>query len=93
MSEVSGELKLTISPESKDARAFSQLIELEGHLIDSLILTRTLDAIMDRQGDFEVIEFDMGKRKDDYSYAKILVIGESPEHLNIILRSSSAWGR
>ncbi len=86
MSEVSGGIKLTISPESKDARAFSQLIELEGHLIDSLILTRTLDAIMDRQGDFEVIEFDMGKRKDDYSYAKILVIGESPEHLNSILR-------
>jgi lysine-ketoglutarate reductase/saccharopine dehydrogenase-like protein (TIGR00300 family) len=86
MSEVSGVLELTISPESKDARAFSQLIELEGHLIDSLILTRTLDAIMDRQGDFEVIEFDMGKRKDDYSYAKILVIGESSEHLNSILR-------
>lgn len=27
--------------------AFSQLIEVEGHLIDSMILTKILDAIMD----------------------------------------------
>jgi lysine-ketoglutarate reductase/saccharopine dehydrogenase-like protein (TIGR00300 family) len=51
-----------------------------------MILTRILDAIMDRQGDFEILEFNVGKRKDDYSYARIQVIGESQEHLDSILR-------
>ena len=51
-----------------------------------MILTRILDAIMDRQGDFEILEFNVGKRKDDYSYARIEVIGETQEHLATILR-------
>ena len=69
-----------------DAEKFSQLIEVQGHLIDSLILTRILDGIMDRQGDFEILEFHVGKRKDDHSYARIEVIGKSIEHLDGILR-------
>ena len=32
--------------------AFSQIIEVEGHLIDSMILTKILDVIMDLQGSF-----------------------------------------
>jgi lysine-ketoglutarate reductase/saccharopine dehydrogenase-like protein (TIGR00300 family) len=64
---------------------FSQLIEVEGHLIDSMILTKILDVIMDLQGSFEILEFNVGKRKEDQSYARIEVQGESPEHLDSIL--------
>jgi lysine-ketoglutarate reductase/saccharopine dehydrogenase-like protein (TIGR00300 family) len=65
---------------------FSQLIEVEGHLIDSMILTKILDSIMDRKGDFEILEFRVGKRKNDYSYSRIEVYGENQEHLDSILR-------
>ena len=51
-----------------------------------MILTKILDVIMDRQGDFEILEFNIGKRKDDESYSRIEVIGESREHLNSMLR-------
>ena len=51
-----------------------------------MILTKILDVIMDRQGDFEILEFNIGKRKDDESYSRIEVIGESQEHLNSMLR-------
>ena len=51
-----------------------------------MILTKILDGIMDRQGDFEILEFTVGKRKNDYSHARLQVMGESPEHLNAILR-------
>lgn len=51
-----------------------------------MILTKILDTIMDRQGDFEILEFNIGKRKDDESYSRIEVIGESQEHLNSMLR-------
>jgi len=69
-----------------EAERFSQIIEVEGHLIDSMILTRILDGIMDRQGDFEIHEFHVGKQKEDQSYARIEVIGNTREHLDGILR-------
>jgi|TARA_B100001971_G_C18265360_1_gene591656 lysine-ketoglutarate reductase/saccharopine dehydrogenase-like protein (TIGR00300 family) len=72
--------------------AFSQLIEVEGHLIDSMILTKILDAIMDLQGSFEILEFNVGKRKEDQSYARIDVYGESQEHLDSILSNVFRFG-
>ena len=60
-------------------------IELKGHIIDSLILPRVFDAIMDLHGDFEVLEFNIGKKKTDYSFARILVKGKDREHLDRIL--------
>ncbi len=41
----------------------SRTIELSGHVIDSLTLPKALDIIMDKGGDFDFLEFDVGKRK------------------------------
>ncbi len=62
-----------------------QEIELRGHIIDSLILPRVFDTIMDMGGDFEVLSFRIGKRRTDPSYARILVMAESREKLDEIL--------
>ena len=51
-----------------------------------MILSKILDAIMDLQGEFEFLEFNVGKRKDDYSSTKIQLKGESKEHLEKIVR-------
>ena len=45
---------------------FEQEIEVKGHLVDSSILTKIFDIIMDLKGDFTVLEFSIGKRKEDY---------------------------
>jgi len=74
----------TASDEPDDA--YIQEIEVEGHLIDSMILTTIFDIVMDQKGDFEVLEFRIGKRKTDYSYAKLLIKGKSRGHLNSMLR-------
>ncbi len=50
-------------------------IQLRGHIIDSLILPRVLDTIMNMQGDFEILELDVGKTKVDKSFCRILVEG------------------
>jgi len=55
-------------------------------LIDSMILTRILDRIMELEGDFEIIEFRVGKKKHDYSRARLVVKGRSKEHLDEILK-------
>jgi lysine-ketoglutarate reductase/saccharopine dehydrogenase-like protein (TIGR00300 family) len=67
------------------ADRFEQEIEVNGHLIDSMILTRIFDSIMDLQGDFQVLEFTVGKKKGDPSYARLLVMGKSKEHLESLL--------
>ncbi len=60
---------------------FEKEIEVKGHLIDSMILTRIFDKIMDLKGDFEVLEFRIGKEKKAPSYARLLIKGKSKEHL------------
>jgi lysine-ketoglutarate reductase/saccharopine dehydrogenase-like protein (TIGR00300 family) len=64
----------------------SQVIEVEGHLIDSMILTNILDSIMDKGGDFQILEFQVGKLKTDTSYARVQVIGRDRGHLDSIMR-------
>ena len=60
-------------------------IKLSGHIIDSLILPKTLDLIMDMGGDFEILDVHVGKHKKDVSHAKIRVIGDNEAHLGEIL--------
>ncbi|HPT19239.1 MAG TPA: hypothetical protein PLJ25_04185, partial [Methanothrix sp.] len=40
---------------------------MQGHLIDSQILTRVLDKIMDMGGEFEIKNFQIGQKKNDTS--------------------------
>ncbi len=67
-------------------------IEVNGHLIDSMILTRIFDRIMDLQGDFEVKEFKIGQGKNDYSYAKLAVTGKNESHLSQMLNEIYSAG-
>ena len=69
------------------AEKYEQEIEVRGHLIDSMILTRIFDDIMDLKGDFQVLEFTVGKRKQDPSYARLIVRGTNQKHLEDILEA------
>ena len=70
----------------------SRTIELSGHVIDSLTLPKALDIIMDKGGDFDFLEFDVGKRKTDTSKVKMAVYAESIDHLKSILDEMSVLG-
>jgi len=58
---------------------------VRGHLIDSMILSKIFDAVMDLKGEFEVLEFSVGKRKDEHSSVRLLVKADSREQLQRIL--------
>lgn len=60
-------------------------IEMEGHLIDSLTLTKALDKIMSMGGEFEIKKFRVGKKKHDTSYVMLAISGEDADHLDRIL--------
>ena len=64
---------------------FTQEVQVQGHLIDSSILTKIFDKIMDVDGEFEVLEINIGKKKKDTSYARLLIQGKNQKHLDKIL--------
>jgi lysine-ketoglutarate reductase/saccharopine dehydrogenase-like protein (TIGR00300 family) len=66
-------------------KKFERVLEVRGHLIDSMILTRIFDKIMDLKGDFNVLEFEIGKRKNELSYARLMVHGKNKKHLDQLL--------
>ena len=66
---------------------YEKEIEVRGHLVDSSILTRIFDKVMDMKGDFTVEEFAIGKKKEDHSYAKLVIRGNSESHLSNILEN------
>lgn len=71
---------------------YEREFKLSGHIIDSLILPKALDLIMDMGGDFKILEFHVGKLKGDISHARILVQTSDEVLLGEILDELSEIG-
>jgi lysine-ketoglutarate reductase/saccharopine dehydrogenase-like protein (TIGR00300 family) len=56
-------------------------VEVRGHIIDSLILPKILDRILQMGGTFEIRECRIGARRVDPSYARIAVRADGPAEL------------
>ncbi|UCD73726.1 MAG: TIGR00300 family protein [Candidatus Bathyarchaeota archaeon] len=50
-----------------------------------MILTQIFNKIMDLKGEFDVLDFRIGRAKTETSYAKLLVRGRDPGHLQDIM--------
>ena len=71
---------------------FSDVIELRGHIIDSYILPAIMDEVMDRGGEFEVEQIQVGRRKDEQSFARIRLSAPSRELLQLLLDRAQRLG-
>ena len=71
---------------------FVEEIEMKGHLIDSSILTRIFDVIMDLGGEFDVLDIDVGKKKLDPSFARLAIHAKSQKQLDRILEAAYRYG-
>jgi lysine-ketoglutarate reductase/saccharopine dehydrogenase-like protein (TIGR00300 family) len=67
-------------------------VQIEGHLIDSLTMPQTMDEIMDLEGEYEVLTFDVGRVKDDPSHAVLRIFGRDAAHLDELLRAITKFG-
>jgi len=56
----------------------------EGHLIDSGILTRMLNVIVDEGADYRIIDFSMGRVRTDSSRLEIEVLCEDAGKLEAV---------
>lgn len=72
--------------------SYSETITLAGHIVDSLILTKVMDTIMDHGGNFEVEEIRIGRHKDETSFARLKVLADDAATLHEIISATQAMG-
>ncbi len=67
------------------AHAHYEDVRVEGHLIDSGIMSRIMDDIVALGGEFETLEFDVGRTNEDKSHAVLRIRGRDEGHLGDLL--------
>ena len=63
----------------------SETIEIEGHIIDSLILPKVMDMILASGAEFEVLDVEIGKTNTDTSRARLEVRADDEDALGRLL--------
>ena len=61
------------------------VVQISGHIIDSLILPKVLDLIISLGADFEILDIQIGHRRSDRSHARIKVEASSQDLLDTVL--------
>lgn len=74
------------------SKAFSEDVEISGHIIDSLLLPKVLDCVTHRGGTFRILELTVGQHRKDASFARIEVSASSQSELDRILAVISDHG-
>jgi lysine-ketoglutarate reductase/saccharopine dehydrogenase-like protein (TIGR00300 family) len=82
---MSQDVRTLDEPELGPGKGVVEEVEVRGHIIDSLLLPKILDRILQMGGQFEIRECVIGARRVDPSHARIAVRAASPEKLDEIL--------
>ena len=72
-------------PPAHDGAGVSEEVEVQGHIVDSLLLPKILDRILQMGGSFEIRECRIGARRVDPSYARIAVRARTAAELDEIV--------
>ena len=70
----------------------SETVEITGHLMDTGVLAKVLDDVLDYGGDYTIERLDVGKTHEDESYARIVVLSEGNEDLQRLLMRLQTHG-
>ena len=67
------------------AAARTEIVEAEGHLVDSQLLGAILDKVIERRSKFEVLRFQLGRTNDEFSSLELKVTAPSAATLRRLL--------
>ncbi len=73
------------TPVSAGTPTFQETVEIQGHIIDSLLLPKILDEILTHGGSYVIKDIRIGQRQTDASHARIEVRAPSAATLQEIL--------
>ena len=74
------------------AGPFSEVVEAEGHLIDSQILSAVFDTVVRRSASFDVLKFSIGRSNDEPSSIAMRISATSQQALGQVLEELVALG-
>jgi len=72
--------------------AVAEILEAEGHLIDSNILNVIFDTVVQHDGEFEVLHFDIGRTNDAPSRLSLRVSARDPARLGTLVAALMPLG-
>jgi lysine-ketoglutarate reductase/saccharopine dehydrogenase-like protein (TIGR00300 family) len=70
----------------------TEIVQTEGHLIDSRLMTEIFDAVVKHGGSFEVVEFTIGRTNDDYSRLRMRVSAANEPAMQSLLEELLEFG-
>jgi len=70
----------------------TETVELEGHIVDSLLLAKVLDLILESGADYKITSFDLGRTNVDPSRALLEVSMEDEPALDALLEQLQVHG-
>jgi lysine-ketoglutarate reductase/saccharopine dehydrogenase-like protein (TIGR00300 family) len=71
---------------------FHEVVEAEGHLIDSHLMEQIFDKVVEYQGRFEVERFQIGRTNSDPSYLRLKVETPDPASMEHLLQQLLTLG-
>ena len=81
------------STKTKDsAGEHCEEVEIRGHIVDSLILPKVLDCILNNGGTFRIKQIDIGQARQDPSHAVVEVRADDRATLDLILAQIADHG-
>ena len=69
-----------------------EYVEMSGHILDSLLLPKVLDAVLSRGGEYTIEQFDVGRQQADPSRVRIAISAPSAGILENILAEVHTHG-
>ena len=76
----------------KKPRVYSEVIEAEGHLIDSQILNVVFDTVVKHNASFDVLKFNIGRSNDEPSSIAMRISAQTEAGLEDVLEELVALG-
>ena len=70
----------------------TETVELAGHIVDSLLLAKVLDLILEAGADYEIEQFELGKTNLDPSVARITISMDEEAALDALLEQLQVHG-
>jgi len=77
---------------AKKSSLHSEVVEAEGHLIDSQILNVVFDTVVKHNASFDVLKFNIGRRNDEPSSISMRISADTGEGLEDVLEELVALG-
>src|SRR5580692_2011345 len=75
-----------------DQGVSSEIVRLDGHVVDSLLLAKVLDTIVDAGASYEILELEMGTTSLDPSHVRIRVSAPDESVLDALLAEVQVHG-